>query len=169
MQEEDRTDTKKRSWAWALVGAVVTVAVTVTTSDAQDANYSAMLYRQHCASCHGEDGRGHGPVEPYLTVKPSDLTRIAARRGGDFPRDQLGRIIAGDEAVAAHGTRTMPIWGEQLQVDVIGTVNKPVVARGRIGFLVDYLETLQGTGEKEFENLILAPPSAPPPGTTPRR
>jgi hypothetical protein len=102
-------------------------------------------------------------------VKPADLTRIAARRGGDFPREQIVRIIAGDEVIAAHGTRTMPIWGEQLQKDVIGTVNKPVVARGRIGFLVDYLETLQGTGGKEFENLILVPPSAPPPGTTPRR
>ena len=169
MKGEDMTDTKKRSRVWALVSAVMMISVIITTSDAQEANHGAMLYRQYCASCHGEDGRGHGPVEPYLTVKPSYLTRIAARCGGDFPRDQLGHIIAGDEVVAAHGTRTMPIWGEQLQTDVIGTVNKPVVARGRIGFLVDYLETLQGTGEKEFENRILAPPSAPPPGTTPRR
>ena len=151
------------------MSVMMTVFVIISTSDAQEANYGPTLYRQYCASCHGEDGRGHGPVEPYLTVKPSDLTRITARRDGDFPREQLKRVVAGDEVIAAHGTRTMPIWGEQLQVDVIGTVNKPVVARGRIGFLVDYLETLQGTGEKEFENRIVAPPSAPPPGTTPRR
>ena len=162
-------DTKKRRWVWALGCAVVMVTVIVTTSDAQETPYGAPLYHQYCASCHGEDGRGHGPVEPYLTVKPADLTRIAARRGGDFPRDQLVHIIAGDEVVAAHGTRTMPIWGEQLQIDVIGTVNKPVVARGRIGFLVDYLETLQGTGEKGSDNIISVPLGAPPPETTPRR
>lgn len=108
-------------------------------------------------------------MEPYLTVKPSDLTRIAARREGDFPRDQLTRIVTGDEVIAAHGTRTMPIWGEQLQSDVIGTVNKSAIARGRIGILVEYLETLQGTGEKGFDNRIDAPPGAPIPGTTPRR
>ena len=162
-------DTKTQCWTWSLMSVMMTVFVIISTSDAQEANYGPTLYRQYCASCHGEDGRGHGPVEPYLTVKPSDLTRITARRDGDFPREQLKRVVAGDEVIAAHGTRTMPIWGEQLQVDVIGTVNKPVVARGRIGFLVDYLETLQGTGEKEFENRIVAPPSAPPPGTTPRR
>jgi CxxC motif-containing protein (DUF1111 family) len=141
----------------------------ISTSEAQEINYGPTLYRQYCASCHGEDGKGHGPLEPYLTVKPSDLTRITARRDGDFPREQLTRIVAGDEVIAAHGTRTMPIWGEQLQSDVIGTVNKSAIARGRIGFLVDYLDTLQGTGEKEFENRIVTPPSAPPPGTTPRR
>ena len=162
-------DTKTRCWAWALMSVTTIVSVIVSTSDAQETNYGPTLYRQYCASGHGEDGRGHGPIEPYLTVKPSDLTRITARRGGDFPREQLKRIVAGDEVIAAHGTRTMPIWGEQLQTDVIGAVNKPVVARGRIGFLVDYLETLQGTGEKEFENRLVAPPSAPPPGTTPRR
>jgi mono/diheme cytochrome c family protein len=141
----------------------------VTPSDAQDATPGATLYHQYCASCHGEDGRGHGPVEPYLTVKPADLTRIATRRGGDFPRAEITRIIAGDEVIAAHGTRTMPIWGEQLQTDVIGTVNKPIVARGRIGFLVDYLETLQGARERGSDDLISVPLGAPPPEAAPRR
>jgi mono/diheme cytochrome c family protein len=169
MKGEEMAETNKQCWAWTFLSAMMIVSVLISTSDAQESNYGPTLYHQYCASCHGEDGRGHGPVEPYLHVKPSDLTRITARRDGDFPREQLKRIVAGDEVIAAHGTRTMPIWGEQLQGDVIGTVNKPVVARGRIGFLVDYLETLQGTGEKEFDNRIVAPPSAPPPGTTPRR
>lgn len=163
------TDTKTPGWAWPLRGAMLIVVLLIATSEAQEINYGPTLYRQYCASCHGADGQGHGPMEPFLTVKPSDLTRITARRGGDFPREQLTRIVAGDEVIAAHGTRTMPIWGEQLQVDVLGTVNKSAIARGRIGFLVDYLETLQGTGEKGFDNRIDAPPSAPMPGTTPRR
>ncbi len=169
MKGNDMRHTMTRYWAGAVMSVMMAVFVFISTSDAQETNYGPMLYRQYCASCHGEDGKGHGPMEPYLTVKPSDLTRIAARRQDDFPRDQITRIVAGDEVIATHGTRTMPIWGEQLQSDVIGTVNKSTIARGRIGFLVDYLEALQGTGEKAFDNRIDAPPSAPIPGTTPRR
>ncbi len=39
-------------------------------------------------------------------------------------------------------------------------------ARGRIAFLVDYLESLQGTDKKEFENTVI-PGNAPRPGKVP--
>jgi len=42
------------------------------------------LYKIYCASCHGEDAKGHGPMAVWLKVPPSDLTRIAARNGGEF-------------------------------------------------------------------------------------
>ena len=103
-----------------------------------------------------------------LTVKPSDLCTITVRHRGEFPRELLGHIISGDEAVAAHGTRVMPIWGERLQDDVLGTVSKPAVARGRIGFIVDYVETLQGTQRKDFENVVL-PTTGVPPDDVPQR
>lgn len=32
------------------------------------------LYRQHCASCHGETGRGDGPAGHSLQLKPANLT-----------------------------------------------------------------------------------------------
>src|SRR5262245_13274145 len=116
---------------------------------------------QYCASCHGEKGTRNGPMRVYLSVQPADLTRIAERRDGTFPREQVTRIIAGEEIPPGHGTRTMPVWGERLQEGVIGSVRKPAVARGRISFLVDYLESLQGTDKKEFENTVI-PRSAPP-------
>jgi hypothetical protein len=48
----------------------------------------------------------------WLKVPPSDLTRIAARNGGEFPLAQVDRIISGEVAVlSGHGTRVMPIWG----------------------------------------------------------
>jgi hypothetical protein len=100
-----------------------------------------------------------------LTVPPADLTRIAERRDGTFPRAQVTRIIAGDETPAGHGTRTMPVWGERLQDDVIGSVGKQAVARGRIAFLVDYLAALQGTAKKTFENTVI--PGTAPPGKVP--
>ena len=32
-----------------------------------------VLYTTYCASCHGVDGRGSGPVAGSLVVRPSDL------------------------------------------------------------------------------------------------
>ena len=47
-----------------------------------------------------------------LKVKPSDLTRIAARNGGTFPLMRIERIISGEELPAAgHGSSQMPVWG----------------------------------------------------------
>jgi mono/diheme cytochrome c family protein len=145
---------------------LVTALLLGKPGEAQENNYGPTLYRQYCASCHGERGIGDGPMAAYLTVKPLDLTRIASRRSGKFPRDHIVRIIAGEEEIPGHGTRTMPIWGERLQDDVIGTVSKPAIARGRITFLTDYLEGLQGTAEKGVENIVI-PGSGPRPGSGP--
>jgi mono/diheme cytochrome c family protein len=69
------------------------------------------LFRAYCATCHGEDGRGNGPVAPALSTKPSDLTTISRRNGGVFPSEHIRTVISGDELVLAHGSRAMPIWG----------------------------------------------------------
>lgn len=44
------------------------------------------LYRQQCASCHGEDGEGNGPLAAELPVAPLDLAapQIGSRREGDL-------------------------------------------------------------------------------------
>jgi mono/diheme cytochrome c family protein len=69
------------------------------------------LYRAYCASCHGVDAKGNGPVAPALKASLPDLTTIAQRNGGIFPAGRVRRIIAGDEILIAHGTREMPVWG----------------------------------------------------------
>jgi len=71
----------------------------------------ADIYRAYCASCHGEQGKGDGPVAPALTTKMPDLTTIAQRTGGVFPTDRVRKIIAGDELILGHGSREMPVWG----------------------------------------------------------
>jgi mono/diheme cytochrome c family protein len=135
---------------------------------AQDSAPGATLFHQYCASCHGENGAGNGPVAPYLTIQPADLTTIAERRHGEFPEEQILRIITGDENPPGHGTRTMPVWGERLQDDLIGGVNKSAVARGRIAFLVDHLKALQGSHRREFDNVVI-PGGGPRPGGHPIR
>ena len=98
------------------------------------------LYKIYCASCHGEDAKGHGPMAVWLKVPPSDLTRIAARNGGEFPLAQVDRIISGEAAVlSGHGTRAMPIWGP-----VFSQVNRDQdLGRVRIDNLARYLRDIQ--------------------------
>jgi len=151
----------RRKCSQILLSVAIMLAHRTVPAAAQEAWRGEELFRQYCASCHGEKGTGNGPMAAYLTVQPADLTRIAERRDGTFPREQVTRIIAGEENPPGHGTRTMPVWGERLQEGVIGSVRKPAVARGRIAFLVDYLESLQGTDKKELENTVI-PRSAPP-------
>lgn len=69
------------------------------------------LYQQLCASCHGVSGVGDGPVASSLKVKVPDLTRIAWRDGGEFPREDVKRSIDGRIERMAHGPRDMPVWG----------------------------------------------------------
>ena len=69
------------------------------------------LYRSYCASCHGTEGKGDGPVAPALNSKMPDLTTIKQRNGGIFPAARVNKIISGDEIILAHGTREMPVWG----------------------------------------------------------
>jgi mono/diheme cytochrome c family protein len=98
------------------------------------------LYRTYCAVCHGSSGKGGGPMAESFKVPPSDLTRIAARNGGEFPVARVEKIIAGDEELTkGHGTRTMPVWGpifSQIAWD-------QDLGRVRIRNLSTYLKTLQ--------------------------
>lgn len=74
----------------------------------------AQLYKRFCASCHGPDGAGDGPVAASLKQRPPDLAGITARHRGEFPEATLRQIIDGRAGVKAHGARDMPVWGADL-------------------------------------------------------
>ena len=97
------------------------------------------LFRAYCASCHGLDAKGAGPADPALKTKAPDLTILARNNLGAFPALRVRQMITGDEVVAAHGSREMPIWGpifHQIEEDQdFGNV--------RLENLVKYLESIQ--------------------------
>ncbi|HVH26103.1 MAG TPA: cytochrome c [Vicinamibacterales bacterium] len=98
------------------------------------------LFLFYCGSCHGSDAKGRGPVASALKSPPADLTTIAMRSGGVFPRARITAFVSkGDAQVAAHGTPDMPVWGP------IFTGLDPSDARTkvRIENLVAYVESLQ--------------------------
>jgi mono/diheme cytochrome c family protein len=101
------------------------------------------LYSRFCAACHGAEGRGDGPVAASFTVEVPDLTLIARRSRGLYPRDRVARIIDGRYIVGAHGTRTMPVWGEDLSRLDIGNPEAERATRIVIDRLADYVWQLQ--------------------------
>ena len=102
----------------------------------------SQTFRTYCAACHGTSARGDGPVAAALKVPPPDLTRIAKRNHGMFPAEQVRQIIEG-KGPAAHGDRTMPVWGDVFARKVGG--RDPHVL---LGSLVHYLDQIQ---EREGE------------------
>jgi mono/diheme cytochrome c family protein len=101
-------------------------------------------YQRHCATCHGMDARGDGPLAKYLTVKPADLTQLAKKNGGEFPFWQTYRIIDGRDEIRAHGTREMPVWGQRFLAEQ-GSKDRysETEVTGRILGLLFYLRHVQ--------------------------
>jgi mono/diheme cytochrome c family protein len=98
------------------------------------------LFRTYCASCHGLDAKGNGPMAPLLKVRPGDLTRIAIRNRGLFPMQQVQKIISGEEQPnSGHGSREMPVWGP-----IFSQVTRDVdLGRVRVDNLSRYLRDIQ--------------------------
>jgi mono/diheme cytochrome c family protein len=101
------------------------------------------LFDRYCAACHGASGVGDGPVAASLIKQVPDLTRLAERRGGRFPRGEVRDIVDGRSPVLAHGTQQMPVWGREFWVEQGEDIEAERRARSMIDRLIDYLETIQ--------------------------
>lgn len=98
-------------------------------------------YRTYCASCHGESGKGNGPIAQHLRRPPTDLTRFAMENKGVFPADRLERLIDGREVTRTHGQSDMPVWGDAFRKSAVGGDDEAV--KQRIRQLVRYIESIQ--------------------------
>jgi len=105
-------------------------------------------YQANCASCHGVSGKGDGPIADLLTKKAGDLTLLSRNNGGVFPISRIYEVIDGTKEVKIHGTRDMPVWGQEYSVraaehyrDV--DYDPEVYVRARILTLIDYIHRLQ--------------------------
>ncbi len=113
---------------------------TVQARRGQSSDSGAALFRTYCASCHGTDARGAGPVSPQLRHLPPSLTSFALRNGGMFPSERVRRIIDGRD-IPAHGSFEMPVWGDAFRRTREGLSDQAVSAR--IDAIVKYLEAIQ--------------------------
>ena len=101
------------------------------------------LYMVSCSGCHGTNARGNGPVAQFLNVPVPDLTRIAARRAGAFPDDEIFRIVDGQSDLRSHGPRHMPVWGYEFFGDDADDEIAHRQATEKVERLVKYLRSIQ--------------------------
>jgi mono/diheme cytochrome c family protein len=130
----------------AIVVAVALLGCAHEHAGDPTAHYSGQrLYETYCSGCHGLDGEGNGPVEPFTAAHAPRLTRIAARNGGSFPAEKVFRMIDGQFETPPPNTRHMPIWGYELftgEGDDEAAHQKVTDMEHRI---VKYLESIQVT------------------------
>jgi mono/diheme cytochrome c family protein len=101
------------------------------------------LYIQYCASCHGKDGRGNGPVSPYLKIKVPDLTLLKKNNKGIYPMAKVMSAIDGSRAVRAHGDREMPVWGEIFRKEAEAAKYTELTSLLKTKTIAEYVSTLQ--------------------------
>ena len=113
-----------------------------------------MEYLNSCASCHGSDAKGGGPVATAFKIKPSDLTMITKDFSGIFPDEHIYNVIDGRNIINPHGDTDMPVWGDRYATKARNAAEKiahPLLREqdtealvfGRITSLVGYLESIQ--------------------------
>lgn len=98
------------------------------------------MYRAYCASCHGAEGLGNGPVAEHLKLAVPNLTVLARNHQGTFPAARVEQVIRGEVGVKSHGMKDMPVWGPFFLA--IDHSQEPVV-RIRVANLTRHLEGLQ--------------------------
>jgi mono/diheme cytochrome c family protein len=56
-------------------------------AQAEEFDIGKWEFQSSCASCHGADGKGNGPVSEQLKVPPPDLTLLAKKNNGGLPHE----------------------------------------------------------------------------------
>lgn len=129
---------------------ILGASINVASAADKPKDIGKIEYEGACAVCHGPSGKGGGLFASQLVAKLPDLTMLASNNGGVFPFDRVYQIIDGRQEVKAHGSRSMPIWGERFNMQSSAYFeNSPSgdtesAARSRILALTEYLYRLQG-------------------------
>ncbi len=100
-----------------LIFAVAVAALPLAACLPAPAPTGAADYATYCAACHGPTGKGDGARAYGLAKPPSDLTTIAARNGGAFPRTRVMTQIWG--YARATPTPGMPAFGTLLEGETV--------------------------------------------------
>ncbi|MGQ0578825.1 MAG: c-type cytochrome [Betaproteobacteria bacterium] len=136
----------------ALFGAALIAIAGAASAQDKKFDFGKREYDANCASCHGLKGKGDGPLRPFLTKSPSDLSTLSKKNAGIYPFHSIYAIIDGRQDVAAHGPRDMPVWGAQYNIKAAEAAYMDVPAvpyppetfvRSRILALTEYISRLQ--------------------------
>lgn len=116
-----------------------------TTVSAQDVAQGETIFQFHCATCHGLDATGNGPMAGALIVQPTNLTQLTNSNDGAFPITRVIMRIDGREPLISHGS-SMPIFGdffEGYDVALKTETGQPIMTSKPIVDLMAWLRTVQ--------------------------
>lgn len=130
-----------------LIGATTTVALGLAVAafaapTPEEIEVGKRRYMKYCATCHGPTGTGDGYAASTFVKKPANLTLLAKQNGGKFPVGEVIGIVKGDQPIAAHGSREMPVWADILGSPMSGEYTQTETDL-KILTIVNYLETIQ--------------------------
>lgn len=106
-----------KTTVFATLGAALFLAACMEAEMPQ-ASDGRSLYLDNCAACHGESGKGDGPLARSMSKPPKDLTLIKVRHGDNFPRAKVMSIIDGYARSDLDGPG-MPEFGQLLEGDLV--------------------------------------------------
>ncbi len=97
---------------------VVALAFAGAAQAAGDAAKGKAIFTANCASCHGDSGKGDGPVGAALTPKPRDFTqaqfKLDSLKDGKPGSDAALAAVIKNGAAAYGGSPLMAPWGGTL-------------------------------------------------------
>lgn len=126
------------------LAALLALTLLAPGAQAQDAEAGAALYEMHCATCHGLEARGNGPMAPALLLQPPSL-RDLTQRHGTFPTARVVMRIDGRDPLVSHGS-PMPVYGPFFEGDDMplkAETGQPIMTSRPIVDLVEFLRQVQ--------------------------
>ena len=128
-----------------LISLVLAMGCLSGVATAQDAALGAEIYARHCATCHGAEAGGNGPMAPALVLQPPDLTRLAERNNGAFPMTRVVMRIDGRDPLVSHGS-PMPVYGDFFEGEDLSLKTEsgqPILTSPAVADLVAFLQGVQ--------------------------
>ena len=139
---------KRNLKAIIFIGGFSLIQSTIQAERAQEQHLGENVFMNNCATCHGQEGKGNGPMAAQLVKAPIDLTLLSKNNGGSFPEAEVYQLIDGRRVVVTdegrkaetfHGPKDMPIWG-----DTFRTIEGDEGAVDElISNLLEYLKSIQ--------------------------
>lgn len=131
--------------SFGLIGAMtVGLCAPILARAAEPVTPAKAAYQKYCSACHGDSGKGDGVVSGFMTPKPTDLTQMAKKSGGNFPSADVMHSIDGSKLVRGHGDADMPVWGEIFREQTsISDPARGAEVRAKVQLITEYLNTIQ--------------------------